>query len=67
MTFLGFKFDLRFLRILKLFGGICFTYPYLISSQSSLFIPDHRSIERQHRPEIDSGTSFFLVKTLKNF
>ena len=37
--------------------------------QSSLFLPEekYRSIEKEHLPEIDSGTSFFLVQTLKKF
>ena len=30
-------------------------------------MPEYGSIEREHRPEIDSGTSFFLVQILKKF
>ena len=37
-------------------------HPYFISGQCSLFIPEHRSIKREHRPEIDSGTSFSLIQ-----
>ena len=37
-------------------------YPYFISCQCFLFIPEYR---RENRPEIDSGTSLFLVKALK--
>ena len=33
----------------------------------SLFISEYKSIEREHRPEIDSGTSFFLGQILKKF
>ena len=40
-------------------------YPYFISGQCSLFIPEYRSKESEHGPEIDSGTSFFLVQILK--
>ena len=40
-------------------------YPYFISGQFSLFIPEYRSIESEHGPEIDSGTSFLLVQILK--
>ena len=69
--FLGFKFDLTFLRILKLlhiyiFFGIIYLTNFCILS-GSLFIPKHRSIERKHPPEIDSASSFFLVQILKNF
>ena len=72
ITFLGFKFDLRFLRILKLlhiyiFGVLFlqFLYPYFISGQCSLFIREYRSKESEAGPEIDLGTSFFLVQILK--
>ena len=41
-------------------------YPYFISGQCSLFIPEYRSKESEHQPEIDSGTFFFLVQILKN-
>ena len=40
-------------------------YPYFISGQCSLFIREYRSKESEHGPEIDSGTSFFLVQILK--
>ena len=72
ITLLGFKFDLRFLRILKLlhiysFGVlfIYFLYPYFILGQYSFFISEYRSIERDHWPEIYSGTSSFLIQILK--
>ena len=69
---LGFKFELGFLRILKLlhiyiFGILFlqFLYPYFISGQCSLFTLKYRSKESKHGPEVDSGTSFFLVQILK--
>ena len=34
--------------------------PYFISGQFPLFITEYRSIEREHWPEIDSGTPYFL-------
>ena len=40
-------------------------YPYFISGQCSLFILEYTSKESEHGPEIDSGTSFFLVQILK--
>ena len=40
-------------------------YPYFISGQCSLIIPEYRIKESEHGPEIDSGTSFFLVQILK--
>ena len=74
ITLLGFKFDLRFLRILKLlhiysFGVlfIYFLYPYFILGQYSFFISEYRSIERDHWPEIYSGTSSFLIQILKKY
>ena len=65
--FLAFKLDIRFLGILKLlhiylFWGI----DNLISGQWPLFYQrKYRSIAKEHLPEIDPGTSFFLVQTLK--
>ena len=54
ITFLGFKFDLRFLGILKLLHiyvfGVLFCYclySYFISGQCSLFIPKYRSKESE--------------------
>ena len=31
------------------------------------FILEYRNIEREHRPEIDLGTSFFLVEILRKY
>ena len=65
--FLAFKLDIRFLGILKLlhiylFWGV----DNLIFRQWPLFFYQrkYRSIAKEHLPEIDSGTSFFLVQTL---
>ena len=40
-------------------------YPYFISGQCPLLIPEYRSKESEHGPDIDSGTFFFSVQILK--
>ena len=37
-------------------------YPYFILGQCFPFISEYGSIEREHQPEIDSGTSFLLAQ-----